>query len=195
MNSFHHFSLFRFDIMVNGGGTISLQFSRARLKSRVITVNTLWNQFVNIDPVFMYLHDDKEEEVVNKPCINVFHNDAVIYPIVRTTWKEINGYFYDNAIIMPETGNVRNEIKIIDTNLKLIYTTSQAGGFYSTIYILLTPSEISEELVQVHLKIVIEGVMTRQVFDAYPNLKHEHSWDRRNAYDQRVFGVTYAKGN
>ena len=181
--------------MVNGGGIVSLQFSRARLKTRVITVTALWNQFVHIDPLIMFLNDDKDEEPNLKPCENAFYDNNLLKPIIRTTWKEIRSYYHDNAIILPDIGTIRNQVNIMDTNLKLTYTTNQASGFFSTIYILMTANEIPETLQQVHLKIEIEGVKTRQLFDAYPNLRYEHSWDRRNAYEQRVFGITFAKGN
>jgi hypothetical protein len=142
----------------------------------------------------MYLNEDKDEENIVKACENIFFDNLSLRPIVRTSWKEIRSFYYDNAVILPETGTIRNQINIMDTNLKLTYTTNQAAGFYSTIYILMTSNYVPENLQQVHLKIEIEGVMNRQVFDAYPNLRYEYSWDRRNAYEQRVFGITFAKG-
>ena len=183
-----------FDIMVNGGGIVSLQLSRARLKTRVISVNALWNQFVHVDPIVMYLNEDKEEETIVKVCDNVFFDNLALRPTVRTSWKEVRSFYYDNAVLLPETGTIRNQVNIMDTNLKLSYTTNQAAGFYSTIYILMTSDLIPENLQQVHLKIEIEGVVNRQIFDAFPNLRYEYSWDRRNAYEQRVFGITFAKG-
>ena len=179
--------------MVNGGGIISLQFSRARLKTQIITVNALWNQFVYIDPVIMHLSEDKEDYTAVEKCENIFYDKSMLSPVIRTSWKEIRAYYYDNAIIIPDVGIIRSQISIMDTNLKLTYSTNQASGFYSTIYILMTSNEIPENLEQVHLKVEIEGVMSRQKFDAYPNLRYEHSWDRRNAYEQRVFGLTFAK--
>jgi hypothetical protein len=179
--------------MVNGGGIISLQFSRARLKTKILSIHALWNQFVYIDPLVLYLHDDKDEEIIAKPCETINHNDLHT-PIIRTSWKEIRSYYYDNAIVLPETGIIRNQINIMDTNLKLTYATNQASGFFSTVYILMTLNDLPETLQQIHLKISIEGVLTKQLFDAYPNLRYEYSWDRRNAYEQRVFGTTFAKG-
>jgi hypothetical protein len=45
----------------------------------------------------------------------------------------------------------------------------------------------------VHLKIVVEGVLFKQTFDACEDLKYEYFWDRRNAYEQKVYGFTFAK--
>ena len=179
--------------MINGGGSILLEFSRNRLKTRQISVHVVWNQFAYIDPVIMYLAEDPEIPLEPSPCKPLVHNTSDVYPVVKTSWKEIRTYYYDNSLILPDSGVVRNEISIIDTNLKLVYSSNQAAGFTSTIFILLTQSNIPDNLQQVHLQIVVEGVLHKQTFDAYPDLKYEYSWDRRNAYEQRVYGLTSAK--
>lgn len=181
--------------MVNGGGSVLLEFSRSRLKTRIVSVNTAWNQFVYIDAVMMYLSEDDANTLIEaSPCRQLMHDTTLVYPIVKTSWKEIRSHYYDNYPVVPDSGVLRNEINIIDTNLKLVYASNQVSGYTSTIFVLLTQANLPETLQQVHLKIVVEGVMHKQVFDAYPNLKYEYSWDRRNAYEQRVYGFTNAKG-
>ncbi len=187
--------------MVNGGGSVLLEFSRNQLKTRVVSVVAVWNQFVYIDPVTLYLSTDNEEIVDNNDkkqlakCKHILHNSTLIYPIVKTSWKEIRTYYYDNSIILPDSGVVRSELNIMETtNLKLVYSSNQASGYSSTIFILLTPANsIPEQLQQIHLQITVEGVLHKQTFDAYSDLRYEYSWDRRNAYEQRVYGLAYAK--
>jgi hypothetical protein len=179
--------------MVNGGGSVLLEFSRNRLKSRYISVNAVWNQFVYVDPIVLYLSEDLNILPQPLPCKNIIHDSSSTYPIVKTSWKEIRTHYYDNSLVLPDSGVVRNELNIIDTNLKLVYTSNQVPGYSSTIFVLLTQNEIPDSLQLVHLQIVVEGVMHKQTFDALVDLKYEYAWDRRNAYEQRVYGFTYAK--
>ena len=183
-----------FDLMVNGGGSIVLEFSRNRLKTRLVTVNAIWNQFLYIDPVIMYLYEDSNDLITQpSPCSQQVHNSSVVFPLVKTSWKEIRTYYYDNYLILPDSGVVRNQLNIIDTNLKLVYSSNLASGYQSTIFVLMTQSHIPDELQLVHLQIIVEGVLFKQTFEANTNLNYEYSWDRRNAYEQRVYGFTNAK--
>ena len=182
--------------MVNGGGTVVLEFSRSGLKTKLASTMALWNQFVNIDSVVMYLADDESRSVslnADNCLLNSFHNSSELKPIVETSWKEIRTYYYDNSMILPDSGVVRNELNIIDSNLKLVYTSNQAAGFSSTIFLLLTRNQVPDTLRQIHVHISVEGVLHKQTLDAYPSLSYEFAWDRRNAYEQRVYGVTFAK--
>jgi hypothetical protein len=185
--------------MVDGGGSITLQFSRNRLKTKYMAVNVVWNQFVYINNITMYLHDDSADLIQTQAklsCHHVFHDYAVLKPIVKTTWNEIRTFYTDDSAVVfsPDQGVVKNEIEIADTSFKLVYTSSQANGFSSIIYILMTSEHIPVDLERIHLKILVEGVFNKYTFDAYPNAYYEYAWDRRNAYEQRVYGYSYAKG-
>ena len=46
-------TVFRFDLAVNGGGGVTLQFQRSPLKATTRTINLPWNQILVIDPVVM----------------------------------------------------------------------------------------------------------------------------------------------
>ena len=180
--------------MVNGGGSLMLEFSKTQLKSRFLSVNALWNQFVYVDPIVMYLNDDLNSHNQTIQCESNVHKISSIYPIIHTSWKEIRSNYYEKPmLVLPDSGVVRNELNIIDSDLKLVYMSNQVPGFTSTIFALLTQSEIPSSLKLVHLKILIEGILFKQIFDAYEDLKYEYSWDRRNAYEQRVYGFTFAK--
>ena len=58
----------------------------------------------------------------------------------------------------------------------------------------LTPDMIPDTLSIVHLKVSVEGIVFKKFFEADPNLKYKFAWDRRNAYNQKVYGIVTAKG-
>lgn len=181
--------------MINGGGSVQLEFSRNRLRTKVVTINTAWNQFVYIDPVIMYLSEDLYEEQKQDLCLNLLKSKPIrkFRPIVRTSWKEIPNSHETSSIIVPDTGVIRSEIALSEPNLKLVYSSNLVQGFSSSVFIQLTGDQIPDELQIIQLEIMIEGVLHSEKFDAYPNLKYEYSWDRRNAYEQRVYGMAIAK--
>jgi hypothetical protein len=53
-------SIFRFDVLVNGGGAITLQFQRSPFRPQTKTVFVPWNQIVVLPPVQMQLNDNDE---------------------------------------------------------------------------------------------------------------------------------------
>jgi hypothetical protein len=54
------FNVFRFDVLVNGGGAVTLQFQRSPFLPLTRTVFVPWNQIVVLPPVAMQLSDDTD---------------------------------------------------------------------------------------------------------------------------------------
>jgi len=52
--------VFRFDVLVNGGGAVTLQFQRSPFHPLTRTVFVPWNQIVVLPPVAMQLSDDTD---------------------------------------------------------------------------------------------------------------------------------------
>ena len=193
--------------MVNGGGTIQLEFSREGLKTRRLAVNVAWNQFhYVVEPIVMQLASDTtaDTDKQSSSCRLEFNNSYVVAPIVRTSWRretERSRTLVDeeDAAIVAEYGVVRQELSIDgdgdDTMPKLVYSSNLAAGYASSVYVLLTRAHIPDELRRVHVRIVVEGVLTSATLDADANMSYEYAWDRRNAYEQRVYGLTTGKGN
>ena len=46
----------------------------------------------------------------------------------------------------------------------------------------------------VHLRVSVEGVVYNEVFEADPNLTYRYAWQRKNAYQQNVYGIVTAHG-
>lgn len=53
--------LFRFDVLVNGGGAVTLQFQRSPFRPLTRTVFVPWNQIVVLPPVQMQLSEDEDQ--------------------------------------------------------------------------------------------------------------------------------------
>lgn len=56
----------------------------------------------------------------------------------------------------------------------------------------LTPETIPPTLKLIHLRITIEGILFKRLFEADPVIKFTYAWNRLNVYRQRVYGVTTA---
>lgn len=89
---------------------------------------------------------------------------------------------------------VQESIAIPGTALHLVYHSSRAGGYLSTIQLQLTPETIPLTLRLIHLKISIEGILFEKKFEADPGIKFTYAWNRRNVYRQKVYGVAIATG-
>jgi hypothetical protein len=178
--------------MVNGGGSVLLEFTRNRLKTHMVSVNTVWNQFTHIDPIVMSLTEDSTSPLAPAPCAatTAMHD---LRPLVLTSFNPVRSAVLNSAGVSPESGVLHALIPLVDTNLKLVYTSSQAAGWQSTIFVLLTPSHVPSALRQVHVRVEVEGVVHKSVFEAKEMLRYEFAWDRRNAYEQRVYGFTWAQ--
>lgn len=57
----------RFDVLVNGGGAVTLQFQRSPFKPLTRTVFVPWNQIVVLPPVVMTLNKEGESNKSNQP--------------------------------------------------------------------------------------------------------------------------------
>lgn len=63
----HLYTLIRFDVLVNGGGAVTLQFQRSPFKPLTRTVFVPWNQIVVLPPVVMTLSKEGESYKSNQP--------------------------------------------------------------------------------------------------------------------------------
>ena len=89
---------------------------------------------------------------------------------------------------------VQESLKLPDSDIYLMYHSSRSVGYMSTIFLQLTPDQIPHGLVIIHLRISIEGLLFDKIFEAEPNLKYKFAWDRRNAYNQKAYGIVSAQG-
>lgn len=89
---------------------------------------------------------------------------------------------------------LQESVQIPGTGVYLVYHSSETSGYMSTILIQLTPEVVPSDLRVVHLRVVVEGLVIERKFEADVNLKFKFAWDRRNAYNQKVYGIVTASG-
>ncbi|XP_029639322.1 teneurin-m isoform X3 [Octopus sinensis] len=183
----------RFDILVNGGGSVTLQFNREPFPAQSASVLVPWNQIITMDTVIMTLEDD--DWIAPNPILcNVEHQYYLLRPVVLSTWQHTQlGACPEKTTIIPESQVLQESLSIPHTNVHLVYHSSESAGYMSVILIQMTPSRIPESLAVVHLRVSVEGIVMEKVFEADPNLKYTFSWNRRNVYRQKVYGIVTAR--
>ncbi|XP_058456897.1 teneurin-m isoform X2 [Malaya genurostris] len=180
-----------FDLMVNGGGAITLQFGRSPFRPQTRIVQVPWNEVVIIDTVVMSTLDDKEKTGSPHTCFS--HDYDSMKPVVLATWKHgFQGACPDRSAILAESQVVQESLAIPGTGLNLVYHSSRSAGYLSTIKLQLTPDNIPQTLKLIHLRITIEGILFERIFEADPGIKFTYPWNRLNIYRQRVYGITTA---
>uniref|UniRef100_A0AAG5DMN8 Teneurin-2 n=1 Tax=Anopheles atroparvus TaxID=41427 RepID=A0AAG5DMN8_ANOAO len=180
-----------FDLMVNGGGAITLQFGRSPFRPQARIVQVPWNEVVIIDTVVMSTSDDKSHHGPAHTCFS--HDYDLMKPVVLATWKHgFQGACPDRSAILAESQVIQESLAIPGTGLNLVYHSSRAAGYLSTIKLQLTPDTIPPTLKLIYLRITIEGILFERVFEADPGIKFTYPWNRLNIYRQRVYGITTA---
>ncbi|XP_053599980.1 teneurin-m isoform X3 [Plodia interpunctella] len=180
-----------FDLLVNGGGAVTLHFGRAPFKRSSQVVFVPWNEVVIIDAVVMTTSDEKGGMGGPQACLA--HDYDAMKPVVLATWKHgFQGACPDKSAILAESQVVQESLQIPGTGLNLVYHSSRAAGYLSTIQLQLTPEKVPPTLALIHLRITIEGILFEKTFEADPVIKFTYPWNRLNVYRQRVYGVTTA---
>ncbi|XP_013175096.1 PREDICTED: teneurin-3 isoform X2 [Papilio xuthus] len=180
-----------FDLLVNGGGAVTLHFGRAPFKRSTQVVFVPWNEVVIIDEVVMTTSDEKGGTGPPQACLA--HDYDAMKPVVLATWKHgFQGACPDKSAILAESQVVQESLQIPGTGLNLVYHSSRAAGYLSTIQLQLTPEKVPPTLALIHLRITIEGILFEKTFEADPVIKFTYPWNRLNVYRQRVYGVTTA---
>lgn len=180
-----------FDLLVNGGGAVTLHFGRSPFSPQSRIVFVPWNEVVIIENVVMTTSEDRPITLMPQPCTS--HDFDTMKPVVLATWKHgFQGACPDKSAILAESQVVQESLRIPGTGLDLVYQSSRAAGYLSTIQLQLTPEVIPADLKLIHLRITIEGILFEKVFEADPVIKFTYAWNRLNVYRQRVYGVTNA---
>uniref|UniRef100_A0A1Y1LMI1 Tenascin-like protein n=2 Tax=Photinus pyralis TaxID=7054 RepID=A0A1Y1LMI1_PHOPY len=208
-----------FDVLVNGGGAVTLQFQRSPFRPLTRTVFVPWNQIVVLAPVRMELSEDSHPDNVHSsfltrnPAINFpgvsrsffdmnggfpescdDHDSELLKPVITGTWMpDAVGGLPGRSVIFAETQIVQESIPIPGSELHLMYRSSQAAGYYSTVHMRLTGATIPKTLTHVHVRVEVEGSLHVKTYEADPNLTHTFPWNKRNVYKQKVYGIAQAK--
>ena len=164
-----------------------LNFSNLQLTLNFV----IFSQVVIIDRIVMSTVDEKAPIHVPHAC--AAHDYDLMKPVVLATWKHgFQGACPDKSAILAESQVIQESLQIPGTGLNLVYHSSRAAGYLSTIQLQLTPETIPPTLNLIHLRITIEGILFEKTFEADPVIKFTYAWNRLNVYRQRVYGVTTA---
>jgi hypothetical protein len=195
-----------FDMLVNGGGGVTLQFQRSPFRPLTRTVRVPWNRIQIIEPIVMAAAGSggnsgggsiaREEEdslaaVANAirfsaPCLA--HHAKLPSPIILESSvrqsvesKADSATAAESRTILPERGLLLETIPVPDTSLQLTYISSAAAGQLSILRVRLTPPGAEPEpggLLRVHLRIEVAGQLERRVLEPEPDLVYTFGWDK-----------------
>lgn len=180
-----------FNLLINGGGSVIIQFIRQPFKSKQSAFIVPWNTFLHVGYIYM---DENQE---NLTCQR---------NLTRSLEPQLWDTSLDRSFIPNEQHDyaytlgsqiIRKSISIDhnDLPIRFVYLSSSSNRRYQSILtVVLTGNQIDDYLLQIHLSISIEGIYFMKQFDAKRNLTYEYEWSRRNAYDQNVHGLAEAIG-
>uniref|UniRef100_A0A1I8EAL2 EGF-like domain-containing protein n=1 Tax=Wuchereria bancrofti TaxID=6293 RepID=A0A1I8EAL2_WUCBA len=191
-----------FDLVVNGGKTITLQFMRKPFEKLEKSFYIPWNEIVYVGDITMRL--GPTAVVVNgrleisEKCRQYYATNRLA-PAMFASWhtSQYSGKLTSSSYsvqLLADSGKSFDSIPIPTTNeVYLVYDSSFADGYHSTLLIELLPSRIPEEIRLVHLSVNVAGNHFHTVFSAMPNLTYTYSWEQTNVYTQTVSGLVNAK--
>uniref|UniRef100_A0A4W3GXX0 Teneurin-2 n=1 Tax=Callorhinchus milii TaxID=7868 RepID=A0A4W3GXX0_CALMI len=175
-----------FDLVANGGASLTLHFERAPFLSQERTVWLPWNTFYAMNTLVM-----KTEENTIPSC----DLSGFVRPEPVLVSSPLSTFFSSSPSqnpIIPETQVLHEEIEIPGSNIKLCYLSSRTTGYKSLLKIMMTQSIVPINLIKVHLMVAVEGHLFQKWFHASPNLAYTFIWDKSDAYNQKVYGVSEA---
>ncbi|XP_071524010.1 teneurin-a-like isoform X5 [Panulirus ornatus] len=195
-----------FDVLVNGGGAVTLQFQRTPFEPLTVTVPVPWNQIVVLDPIVMRLKGQEPQEGHTRgeggagsgtgvgwgePCLE-HDNSRMVPQVVSTYLPHTVGGAPHLPVVFTETQVVQESLRVPGSDLHLVYHSNSVAGYLSTLLLQLTPIEVPAALSMVHLKVTLEGSVFEKVFEADPNITYTFTWNKRNVYKQKVYGEATA---
>uniref|UniRef100_A0A671NYU8 Teneurin-2 n=1 Tax=Sinocyclocheilus anshuiensis TaxID=1608454 RepID=A0A671NYU8_9TELE len=175
-----------FDLIANGGASLTLRFERAPFLSQERTVWLPWNIFYAMDTLML-----KTEENTIPSC----DLSGFVRPDPVVVASPLSSFFSSRPgerSIIPETQVLHEQLEIPGTSLKLCHLSSRTSGYRSLLKITMTQAVVPLSLVKVHLMVAVEGHLFQKWFHASPNLAYTFIWDKTDAYGQRVYGLSDA---
>ncbi|KAM6986662.1 teneurin-2 [Aplochiton taeniatus] len=175
-----------FDLVANGGSSLTLRFERAPFLVQERTLWLPWNQFFAVETLVMRT---EASEAVGCDLSGYARPD----PLLLTS--PLSSFFSSEPglrHIIPETQVLHEQLELPGTSLKLCYLSSRAQGYRSLLKVTMTSALVPLSLTKVHLMVAVEGQLLQKWFHVSPNLAYFYVWDKTDAYRQRVYGLTRA---
>ncbi|KAJ8407439.1 hypothetical protein AAFF_G00272960 [Aldrovandia affinis] len=175
-----------FDLLANGGASLTLSFERLPFLTQFRTVWIPWNVFYVMDTLVM----KKEENDIPSCDLSGFVRPSPL--IVSSPLSTFFRSSPEDSPIIPETQVLQEETAIPGSDLNLLYLSSRAAGYKPILKVTMTQANIPFNLMKVHLMVAVVGRLFQKWFPASPNLSYTFIWDKTDAYNQKVYGLSEA---
>ncbi|KRY57863.1 Teneurin-m, partial [Trichinella britovi] len=205
-NMLYGFTLSRkdgsFDLLVNGGGSVTLQLTRLPFGSSYKTFSIHWNTVTYVGDITLskneniQLSSENDQMVMSYECVNA-HRSHNLKPFILPSWK-INPHGIPGSAlpiehrIVADIGAVEESVRLSSTDVRLVYLSSTTAGYKSLLYLQLLPSILPDNIRLVKVMIDVEGTHLEETLSPTRNLTYTFQWDALNVYKQKVYGLTYA---
>uniref|UniRef100_A0A4W3GN87 Teneurin transmembrane protein 3 n=1 Tax=Callorhinchus milii TaxID=7868 RepID=A0A4W3GN87_CALMI len=175
-----------FDLVANGGASLTLSFERVPFITQYRTVWIPWNVFYVMDTMVM----KKEENEIPSCDLSGFvrPNPIILASPLSTFFRSSPS----ESPIIPETQVLHEETEIPGTDLQLTYLSSRAAGYKPVLKVTMSQNAIPFNLMKIHLMVAVVGRLFQKWFPASPNLSYIFTWDKTDAYNQKVYGLSEA---
>lgn len=185
-----------FDLLVNGGRSVSLVFMRNQFQRERRTVFVPPNAFLLLDDVVM----GRDKEALPIPparpnCTPSLRKLPEV--VVRPAWKIADHPISSSrrSGVFTDTRNLVESFQLADTSVNLVYDSSRASSSHSTLIFNLLDSKPDESLKIVHVKVKIAGRLFHEKLAPKTNLTYTFEWDKQNAYRQYEYGLVPAEAS
>ncbi len=191
-----------FDILVNGGGAVTLQFQRNPYRPEMRTVWAAWNRIVVLDKITLRLGDNAElaneratAEV--KPICRIEELEMIRPTVLEAQDEEFHHRLGEGrgSLLLADQQVLQEVVPLPGLpDYKLVYRSDNALNYHSLLRLQLTGTASSTplQLGYVHLKLIVEGTVSEVTLEAEANLTYTFSWNRHNVYGQKIYGRTDA---
>uniref|UniRef100_A0A8C6TVR1 Si:dkey-237h12.3 n=1 Tax=Neogobius melanostomus TaxID=47308 RepID=A0A8C6TVR1_9GOBI len=175
-----------FDLVANGGASLTLSYERAPFPAVQRTVWLPWNVFHVMDTVVM---KREANDIPSCYLTGLLRPNPLILATPLSTLYKTSA---EDSPIIPETQVLHEQVAIPGSDLNLVYLSSRAAGYKPILKVLLTQERLPFGLMKVHLMVAVMGRQFQKSFPAFPDLSYTFIWDKTDAYGQQVYGLAQA---
>ncbi|XP_060740656.1 teneurin-3 isoform X1 [Tachysurus vachellii] len=175
-----------FDLLVNGGSSLTLSFTRAPFPIMHHSVWLPWRVFHVINRLVM------RQEEKHTPICELSGLERPAPQIVTTPLSTFYSSAPEVTPIIPETQVLHEQTAVPGSDVNLVYLSSRAFSYKPVLKVIMTQTLLPFGLVKVHLMVAVEGRMFQKEFPASPRLSFTFIWDKTDAYGQKVYGLAEA---
>uniref|UniRef100_A0A8C7U3N5 Teneurin-3 n=1 Tax=Oncorhynchus mykiss TaxID=8022 RepID=A0A8C7U3N5_ONCMY len=175
-----------FDLLANGGASLTLSLKRDPFPTLHRTVWLPWKVFHVMDTVMM------KRENNNIPSCHLI---GLVRPSPLILASPLSTFYRSSpkdSPIIPETQVLHEEVAIPGSDLNLVYLSSRTSGYKPILKVLMTQERLPFGLMKVHLKVAVMGRLFQKSLPAFPDLSYTFVWDKTDAYNQKVYGLSEA---